>query len=208
MSIGRVIGISLKGLSKHKGRTFLMMLGVIIGIATLTVIMSMAKGAQHKVMKSIANFGPNAVMVSAGGGKMFGPPDDKVTTLTIEDANAIRDSVKGIKNIAPFTMNLEQTIIYGNTNTMAPVVGVTPEFADAWQWYAEQGDFISEEDNAGLSKNCMLGKTVVKELFGDQNPIGETIRVNNTNFKVVGVLSARGSSPHGMDMDRRVMVPL
>jgi putative ABC transport system permease protein len=91
---------------------------------------------------------------------------------------------------------------------MAPVVGVTPEFADAWQWYAEQGDFISEEDNSGMSKNCMLGKTVVKELFGDQNPISETIRVNNTNFKVIGVLSARGSSPHGMDMDSRVMVPL
>jgi len=208
MSIGRVIGISLNGLARHKARTFLMMLGVIIGIATLTVIVSMSKGSQHKVMKSMANFGPNAVMVSAGGGKMFGPPDDRVTTLTIEDSNAIRDSVKGIKNIAPITMNLEQTIIYGNANTMAPVVGVTPEFADAWQWYAEKGDFISEEDNAGMSRNCMLGKTVVKELFGDQNPIGETIRVNNTNFKVIGVLSARGSSPHGMDMDRRVMVPL
>ena len=208
MSTGRVIRIALKGLAKHKTRTFLMMLGVIIGIATLTVIVSMSKGAQHKVMKSIANFGPNAVMVSAGGGKMFGPPDDKITTLTIEDANAIRDTVKGLKNVAPFTMNLEQTIIYGNLNTMAPVVGVTPEFADAWQWYAEQGDFISEEDNSSMSKNCMLGKTVVKELFGDQNPIGETIRVNNTNFKIIGVLSARGSSPHGMDMDRRVMVPL
>ena len=208
MSLGKIINISLKGLSKNKMRTFLMMLGVIIGIATLTVIVSMAKGAQHKVMKGIANFGPNAVMVSAGGGKMFGPPDDKVTTLTLEDADAIKESVKGIKHIAPFTVNLEQTIIYGSANTMSPVVGATPEFADAWQWYEEQGDFISEEDNSGMSKNCMLGKTVVKELFGDQNPIGETIRVNNTNFKVIGVLSARGSSPHGMDMDRRVMVPL
>jgi putative ABC transport system permease protein len=208
MSTGKIVSIALKGLSKHKTRTFLMMLGVIIGIATLTVIVSMAKGAQDKVMKGIANFGPNAVMVSAGGGKMFGPPDDKVTTLTLDDADAIKESVKGIKHIAPFTVNLEQTIIYGSANTMAPVVGVTPEFADAWQWYEEQGDFISEEDNAGMSKNCMLGKTVVKELFGDQNPIGETIRVNNTNFKVIGVLSARGSSPHGMDMDRRVMAPL
>lgn len=208
MSLGKIIGVSLKGLSKYKTRTFLMMLGVIIGIATLTVIVSMAKGSQHRVMKSIANFGPNAVMVSAGGGKMFGPPDDKVTTLTLDDANALKESIKGVKHIAPFTVNLEQSIIYGNANTMAPVVGVTPEFADAWQWYAEQGDFISDEDNAGMAKSCMLGQTVVKELFGGQNPIGETIRVNNTNFKVIGVLSARGSSPHGMDMDRRVVVPL
>lgn len=208
MSLEKIIKISLKGLSKNKGRTFLMMLGVIIGIATLTVIVSMAKGAQHKVMKSMENFGPNAVMISAGGGKMFGPPDEKVTTLTLDDANAIKESIKGIKHIAPFTVNLEETIIYGNMNTTAPVVGVTPEFADAWQWYAEQGDFISEEDNASLSRNCMLGQTVVKELFGGQNPVGETIRVNKTNFKIIGVMKKRGTSPMGMDMDRRVTIPM
>lgn len=208
MLLSRVIRISLKGLSKYKMRTFLMMLGIIIGIATLTVIVSASKGMQKKVMTGIQSFGPNAVMVSAGGGKMFGPPDDKVTTLTLEDAAAIRESIKGIKALSSFTTNLEQTIIYGNRNSTAPVVGVTPEFADAWQWYAASGDFISDEDNASLSKNCMLGQTVVKELFGDQDPIGETIRVNNTNFKVIGVLSRRGTSPMGMDMDRRVMVPL
>jgi len=208
MTLSRVISISLKGLSKYKMRTFLMMLGIIIGIATLTVIVSVSKGMQKKITKSIQSFGPNAVMISAGGGKMFGPPDEKVTTLTLDDANAIRESIKGIKALSPNTMNLEQSIIYGNKNSTSLVVGVTPEFADAWQWYAEKGDFISDEDNASMSKNCMLGQTVVTELFGDQDPVGETIRVNNTNFKVIGVLNRRGTSPMGMDMDRRVMVPL
>ena len=208
MTIGKVISLSLKGLSKYKMRTFLMMLGIIIGIATLTVIVSVSKGMQKKVMKGIQSFGPNAVMVSAGGGKMFGPPDEKVTTLTLDDANAIREAIKGIKAMAPNTMNLEQNVIYGNKNSTSLVAGVTPEFADAWQWYAAEGDFISDEDNASMSKNCMLGQTVVKELFGDQSPIGETIRVNNTNLKVIGVLAKRGTSPMGMDMDRRVMVPL
>lgn len=208
MTLGKTTKIAAKALLKNKTRSFMMMLGVVIGIATLTVIMSMAKGARHKVMMGMANFGPNAVVVAAGGGKMFGPPDERVTTLTLEDSQAIADSVKGIKHIAPFSVNLEQTIIYGSANTTAPVVGVTPEFADAWQWYAEEGEFISEEDNASMSRNCMLGQTVVRELFGDQNPLGETIRVNNTNFKVIGVLSKRGASPHGMDMDRRVMVPM
>ncbi|HAK88361.1 MAG TPA: peptide ABC transporter permease [Nitrospiraceae bacterium] len=208
MMLSRVINISLKGLSKYKMRTFLMMLGIIIGIATLTVIVSVSKGMQKKVMKSIQSFGSNAVMVSAGGGKMFGPPDEKVTSLTLDDADAIREQVKGIRAMSPFTMALEQTVIYGSKNTMSPVVGVTPEFADAWQWYAEKGDFISDEDNSSMSKNCMLGQTVVSELFGDQDPVGETIRVNNTNFKIIGVLSKRGTSPRGMDMDRRVMVPL
>lgn len=208
MSISSVLSLSLSGLAKHKTRMALMMLGIIIGIATLTVVVSLGKGMQRKVMRNIQSFGPNAVMISAGGGKMFGPPDEKVTTLTLEDADAIKQAVKGVRNISPFTVNLEQSVVYGHNNTTSPVVGVTPEFADAWQWYAEQGEFISEEDNASMAKNCMLGQTVVRELFGDQNPIGETIRVNNTNLKVVGVLAKRGTSPHGMDMDRRVMVPL
>lgn len=208
MHISRTAGLSLNGLSKYKTRTFLMMLGIITGIATLTIIVSMSKGMQKKVMMGIQSFGPNAVMVSAGGGKMFGPPDDKVTTLTLEDAVAIGESLQGIRTIAPFTVNLEQPVIYGNRNTMSPVVGVTPEFADAWQWFADRGDFISDEDNSSMSKNCVLGMTVVKELFGEQDPIGETIRVNNMNLKVIGVLSKRGTSPMGMDMDRRVMIPL
>jgi putative ABC transport system permease protein len=203
-----MIGLSLKGLGKYKMRTFLMMLGIIIGIATLTVIIALAKGAEHKVMMGIQNFGANAVMASAGGGKMFGPPDEGTTTMTLDDAEALKESIKGIKHIAPFTMNFSQTVVYGNKNTEAPVVGVTPEFADAWQWYAATGDFISDEDTSGLTKNCVLGQTVVKELFGDQDPIGETVRVNNTNFKVIGVLTKRGASPHGMDMDNRVVVPL
>lgn len=208
MTFAKTTKVATRALLKNRTRTLLMMLGVVIGIATLTVIMSMAKGARHKVMQGMANFGPNAVVVSAGGGKMFGPPDGRVTSLTLEDARAIGESVKGIKHLAPFTVNLEQTIVYGSANTTAPVVGVTPEFADAWQWYAEAGEFISEEDNEALARNCMLGQTVVRELFGTQNPLGETIRVNNTNFKIIGVLSKRGASPHGMDMDRRVMVPL
>jgi len=123
MTIGKVISLSLKGLSKYKMRTFLMMLGIIIGIATLTVIVSVSKGMQKKVMKGIQSFGPNAVMVSAGGGKMFGPPDEKVTTLTLDDANAIREAIKGIKAMAPNTMNLEQNVIYGNKNSTSLVAG-------------------------------------------------------------------------------------
>ena len=93
MVLSRGISLSLKGLSKYKMRTFLMMLGIIIGIATLTVIVSVSKGMQKKITKSIQSFGPNAVMVSAGGGKLFGPPDEKVTTLTLDDANTIRESI-------------------------------------------------------------------------------------------------------------------
>jgi len=208
MSMKTAAQVSLQGLVKYKTRTFLMMLGIIVGIATLTVVVSISKGMQRKVLQSIQSFGPNAVMVSAGGGKMFGPPEDRVTTLTLEDAAALRDAVPGLRSVAPFTVNIEQNIIAGNRSTTSPVVGVTPEFADAWQWYPEKGEFISDEDTASLSRNAVLGQTVARELFGDQEPLGETVRVNTTTFTVVGVLARRGTSPMGMDMDRRVMIPL
>ncbi|MBZ0157934.1 MAG: ABC transporter permease [Alphaproteobacteria bacterium] len=208
MSLSKVISLSLRGLSKYKMRTFLMMLGIIIGIATLTAIVFISKGAQVKIMKGIKSFGTNAIMVSAGGGKMFGSPDDETTTLTLEDAAAIRESVRDIQYIAPFTVSVSQDIIYGNRNAGSSVLGVTPEWMDAWQWYVDRGEFISEEDNNSLSRNCVIGRTVARELFGDQNPLGETIRINNTGFKVIGVLRHRGTSPMGMDMDRRVLVPM
>jgi putative ABC transport system permease protein len=208
MSIASAAQISLQGLGKYKTRTFLMMLGIIVGIATLTVVVSISKGMQKKVTQSIQSFGPNAVMVSAGGGKMFGPPEDRVTTLTLEDAAALKAGVPGVVSVAPFTVNIEQNVIAGSRSATSPVVGVTPEFAEAWQWYTDSGDFITEEDTASLSRNAVIGRTVARELFGDQDPVGETIRVNTTSFTIVGVLSSRGMSPMGMDMDRRVMIPI
>jgi putative ABC transport system permease protein len=105
-------------------------------------------------------------------------------------------------------VNIEQNIIAGSQSTTSPVVGVTPAFAEAWQWYPEKGEFITDEDTASLSRNAVIGQTVARELFGEQDPVGETVRVNATTFTVVGVLSRRGTSPMGMDMDRRVMIPL
>ena len=185
-----------------------MMLGIIIGIATLTVIVVVGKGAQKKIMKGLRNFGHNTIMVMAGGGKMIGPPEERATTLTIADAEAIRETIKGIKHIAPYIQRPGQNVVYGNKNATVNVMGVPPEWKDAWQWYTEKGDFISGEDNSLLSKTCVLGQTVVRELFDNQNPIGETVRIKNINFKVIGILKERGASPMGTDMDNRILVPL
>lgn len=208
MSISKIVSLSLKGLSKYKMRTFLMMLGIIIGIATLTVIVSMAKGAQRKVLKGIANFGLNAVMIQAGGGKMTGPPDEKTTTLSLDDAEAIKEDIRGIRIVAPYIQRPGQDVVYGDKNTTTNVMGVPPEWEDAWQWHVMDGNFISEEDVKGMTTNCILGRTVVKDLFGGQNPIGETIRIGNVSFKVTGVLQGRGASPGGEDMDNRILIPV
>ncbi|MBI3592197.1 MAG: ABC transporter permease, partial [Nitrospirae bacterium] len=116
--------------------------------------------------------------------------------------------IKGVKFVAPFMTNFGQTIIYGNKNMTAQVVGATELWAEAWKWPLADGEFLSEDDTSTLSKNCVIGQTIVKELFGDQSPVGETIRINDVNLKIIGVLGPRGSSPHGLDLDRRVVVPL
>lgn len=207
MKAAKTINLALKALGTHKLRTFLMMLGVIIGIATLTVIVSVGKGARAKMMKSIRNIGTNAVMVFAGGGKVFGPPDEKTNTLTLDDAHAVLESVRGIKAMDAALMRLGRTVKYEDNNTDTVIYGGTTNYGEAWEWSVESGDFFTEEDMNSMARVAVLGRTVAKELFGDADPIGQNIKIENVNFKVIGVLAARGTSPMGMDMDDRVVIP-
>jgi putative ABC transport system permease protein len=207
MKAGKTLGLAMKAIGLNKMRTFLMMLGIIIGITTLTVIVSVGKGSRAKIMKAIQNVGTNAVMVFAGGGKVMGPPDEKTNTLTLEDAQAIMQDVKGIKAMDGGLIRLGRTVKYEDNNTNTVIYGGTTQYGDAWDWAVESGDFFSDEDMTGMARVAVLGKTVVDELFGDTDPVGQNVKIENVNFKVVGVLSQRGASPMGMDMDNRIIIP-
>ena len=207
MKQAKTVKLALKAISMNKMRTFLMMLGIIIGITTLTVIVAVGKGASAKVMKSIQNFGANAVLVFAGGGKVMGPPDEKVNTLTLEDSQAILQEVKGIKSMDTALIRVGRTVKYEESNTNTVIYGGTTNYGDAWEWPVESGDYFTEEDMGSMARVAVLGKTVVRELYGATDPIGTNIRIENVNFKVVGVLGPRGTSPMGMDMDSRIIVP-
>lgn len=207
MKQGKTIKLAMRAIGMNKMRAFLMMLGVIIGITTLTVIVSVGKGASAKVMKTVQNFGANAVMVFAGGGKVMGPPDEKVNTLTLEDAQAILQEVKGIKAMDTGLIRLGRTVKYEENNTNTVIYGGTVNYGDAWEWTVESGDYFTEEDMAGMARVAVLGKTVVNELYGSLDPLGTNVKIENVNFKVIGVLSPRGTSPMGMDMDSRIVIP-
>jgi putative ABC transport system permease protein len=207
MQTGKTMKLAMKAIGLNKMRTFLMMLGIIIGITTLTVIVSVGKAGKAKVMKTIQSVGTNAVMVFAGGGKVMGPPDEKTNTLTLEDAQAIEQEVKGIKAMDPALVRLGRTVKFEDNNTSTVVYGGTMNYGSAWNWPVESGDFFTDEDLNGMARVAVLGKTVVEDLFGDTDPIGQDIRIENVNFKVVGVLSGKGTSPMGMDMDDRVVIP-
>ena len=208
MRISRIIGEGVQSLGANKLRTFFMMAGTIVGIAALTVIMAMGKGTEKSVMKKVNNFGVRAVMINAGGGKGMSPPQEGITTLRLEDAEAISNQVSGIDVISPGIQKRGMSIKAGNAQTQATAFAVEPDFHDAWDWYVKSGEPISAEDMATMGRVCVLGATVHRQLFGEANPIGESIQIGNTRFLVKGVLESKGTSPMGTDFDNRVLIPL
>ena len=208
MRILRIVREGMQALGANKLRTFFMMAGTIVGIAALTVIMAMGKGTEKKVMERVNNFGIRAIMVTAGGGKGFSPPQEGITTLRLEDLEAIRNQVKGIEVITPGLVQHNAPVKAGTSQTQATMFGVEPEFYDAWDWYVQSGEPINAEDTSTMGRTCNLGTTLSRTLFGDASPIGEYVQIGNTRFLVKGVLASRGASPSGGDMDNRVLIPL
>jgi putative ABC transport system permease protein len=185
-----------------------MMAGTIVGIAALTVIMAIGKGTEKKVMKRVNAFGTHAIVVTAGGGKGFSPPQEGITTLRLEDADEVTTQIRGVDVVAPFAIRRGVPVKAGNNQVQTIVMAVGPEWHDASEWYAADGDLVSTEDIASMARVCLLGKLIAKDLFGEQNPIGEYIQIENVRFKVKGILQERGVSPMGDEFDRRLVIPL
>lgn len=208
MRASRIIKEGVQSLGANKLRTFFMMAGTIVGIAALTVIMAMGKGTEQNVMKKVNSFGIKAIMVTAGGGKGFSPPQEGITTLRIEDLEAIRGQVQGIELLSPGVIKRGSSIKAGNAQAQATVFAVEPDWYEAWEWQLASGDPISAEDMSTMARTCNLGTTLSRTLFGDADPTGEYIQIGTTRFLVKGLLESRGTSPSGGDMDNRVLVPL
>lgn len=210
MKTNRLIRIAYTSLGRNKLRTFLMMIGIVIGITALTLIISAGLGAKKRVLDRVKKFGLQSMMLFAGGGREMGQPvsGGPVTTLTLRDAEAIKREVKNVDEVAPFNRKPNAEIKYLDKSTTASIFGITPSYAYVWDWDVQSGDFISEDDMENLNRICLIGPTVNKELFGDENPIGQQIRIGNIQFEVKGVMQPKGTSPGGGDMDNRVNIPL
>ena len=211
MKTKRIIFNGLKNLAKYKLRSFLMMIGIVIGILALTMVISAGLGARNQVMGRIKKFGLESLMINTGAGSMIGKQasaSQLTTTLTLEDAEYLKREIRAIKEIAPFNRKGNSSISYFEKSTTAALFGVTPSWAYVWDWDVTEGEFITDEDISSLNRICLIGPTVQKELFGDNNPIGEQIQAGNVQFKIKGILVSKGISPAGGDMDNRVMIPL
>jgi putative ABC transport system permease protein len=208
MRILRISKQALSAMVENKTRTFLMMLGVIIGVATLTVIASSVLGARADVMGKVEKFGLNQLMVMAGSGRKPGVPQPTPTTLKADDAQAMLSEISNVADASPQINRRDVPVKYGNKSTYGLVNAANPNWPSVWSTPAETGRFFSEEDSGRLARVAVIGRTIQKDLFEGDDPIGKQILLGNNPFEVIGILEPRGTSPTGMDMDTRIIIPL
>lgn len=209
MNFTNLIKVALKAIANNKFRSFLSMLGIIIGVAAVIIMMAIGQGSKESVRKNISQMGTNIIMIRPGADTRGGVRQDPATmqTLKVEDYESIRDEAKFITYVSPEVTSSGQCI-YGANNTATSIYGEAPEYLGIKQWGVEDGDMFTEEDIKKSAKVCLIGKTVADELFPDgSDPIGKTIRFKSIPFRVVGVLKSKGYNNFGMDQDNLVVAP-
>ena len=210
MKIVSTVRVSLKGLTANKLRTFFMMLGVLIGIAALTIIVSVGQGAKVQVMQRMENLSAfGAVMVIPGGGvtRALGSVDTVPATLTAEDAQAIQAEVPNVQDVALVQSKQGVAIKFGGQSTTTMVWGVTPNYPAIRPTPVARGEFFGPEEQASTARVAVLGQDTAAALFGDADPLDQTIRIENVPFKVIGLQKRMGASPGGGNLDDRILIP-
>ena len=209
MNILNLIRIAFKALQRNKLRAFLTMLGVIIGVASVIAMVAIGQGSKQSIQSQLSSMGSNMITILpssnvAGGARLGGA---SVQTLTIDDVKAIQKQAVNVGAISPAAISSGQSI-FGAFNWPTSIQGVSPSYLDIRQWELKDGIPFSDEDIRASAKVCLLGQTVVSNLFpnGD-NPVGKIIRFNNLPFQVIGVLAAKGQSSFGQDQDDVILAP-
>jgi len=200
--------IALRALGRNKLRSFLTMLGIIIGVGAVIAMVAIGEGAKALVKQQIASLGTNLLIILPGtvtvGGARTGLGGRQ--SLTDSDAKAIMNQIPIVTGASPVLRQVQQ-VIGGEQNWSTPVQGVAPEFQQIREWKMADGRFITQADIDSTAKVALIGQTVAYNLFGDENPIGNVIRIKKIPFQIVGVLDIKGQSSSGTDQDDTVMVP-
>ena len=209
MNTTNLFKIALKAISANKLRSFLTALGIIIGVASVITMLAIGQGSKRSIRKQISEMGSNMIMIHPGadmrGGVRQDP--DEMQTLKIEDYEGIRDEARYLSAVSP-TVNSSGQFIYGNNNTPSTLYGVNEDYLAIRQLKVENGEMFSEQDIRTAAKVCVLGKTVVDNLFPDgSDPVGRVVRFNSIPFRVVGVLKSKGYNSMGMDQDDLALAP-
>jgi putative ABC transport system permease protein len=200
--------IALRALARNKLRSFLTMLGIIIGVGAVIAMVAIGEGAKATIRAQIASLGTNVLIILPGtatqGGVRVG--FGSRNTLMEGDAKAIREEIRSVAFVSPILRRGEQ-VVAGNLNWGTLTHGVAPEYQYIREWPVVQGRFIHDGDVSNDAKVAVLGQTVVRNLFGNDDPIDAVIRIRNIPFQVVGVLASKGQSSQGADQDDVILIP-
>jgi putative ABC transport system permease protein len=202
--------IALKTLGAHKMRTALAVIGIVIGVSAVVLMVAIGRGAQESVLKKIQGLGTNLIIVTAGKVRIIaGRPRQtgNTTSLTVRDAEALTTESSAIADAAPF-QGKKYLVKYADASTNTMVSGTTPNFPDIRNFLPGIGRFFNDDEVKASMRVAVLGKTVVHNLFEDRVPLGETVRINNVPFEVIGVLEEKGVNAIGQDDDDQILIPI
>ncbi len=208
MKIINILVSAFRALQRNKMRSFLTMLGIIIGVAAVIAMLAIGQGAEYSVKEQIASLGTNVLMVFPGAQQQAGvrTAAGSAVTLTDDDAQAIAHECPAVQYISPGSFAGGQ-VIAGNLNWSTRIQGVGADYLAIRDWPVQYGEFFTDQDVKSATKVCILGKTVADALFPDADPVQQTIRIRSVPFKVVGVLSSKGQNAMGQDQDDVILAP-
>jgi len=203
----KIISQSTKAVRSFKLRTFFCLISVALGIAAITTIVAAVEGAYKKAFEIVARFGPDSLLVLSGGdeARALGI---RQKTITVADVDAVRQAFPHAYLVVPMTSARNTNISYKGIKYQTHVIGSTSDYSRAWSWPVVQGSDFTEEDVNGLRNVGLIGQFLMKELFGDDDPVGKYVFVRGIPVQIVGVLSERGTSPAGENLDDRLIMPI
>ena len=204
-----LIKIAVRALANNKLRGFLTMLGIIIGVASVITMLAIGQGSKRSIQAQISEMGSNMIMIHPGADVRGGVRQDAsaMETLKLQDYEDIVDETRFVSAVSP-SVNSSGQAIYGANNAPTTVYGISPDYLEIRRYKVEDGDMFTEQDIQKAAKVCVVGKTVVDNLFPDgSNPVGKVIRFQKLPFRIVGVLESKGYNSMGMDQDDLILAP-
>jgi putative ABC transport system permease protein len=209
VSRSRLLVSSLRALGRHKLRTASMSLGSLIGVCALTFVLTIGAAAQAKLLQTVRQlFGPAAIVVTSGGGFFLGGPRGQAARLTLDDAAALAEAVPAIEAWDPMQIVPGAAVRRGEASTTVRLLGLSERSERVWGRGASAGAYLDAAAVSGAQRVAVIGETVARRLFGDEDAIGAEIQIGSVPFRVSGVLEPLGTDIHGMDRDNEIVIPI
>lgn len=209
MNAANLIKIALRALANNKLRGFLTMLGIIIGVASVITMLAIGQGSKKSIQAQISEMGSNMIMIQPGG-DMFGgvrQSAEDMETLKLADYESIVNDTRYVAAVSP-SVNSSGQVVNGANNAPTTIYGISPDYMEIRRYEMEDGEMFTDQDIQTAAKVCVVGKTVVDNLFpGGENPVGKVIRFQKLPFRIVGVLKSKGYNSMGMDQDDLILAP-